>query len=53
MGGDEQHGAYRKLGAVSRSDAASMILDPDEGLAEMVLGANLVEGVPDPSDTSP
>jgi DNA-binding NarL/FixJ family response regulator len=30
--------AYRKLGAGGRSDAASMILDPDEGLAEMVLG---------------
>lgn len=30
--------AYRKLGVVSRKDAASMILDPDEGLLEMVLG---------------
>jgi DNA-binding NarL/FixJ family response regulator len=30
--------AYRKLGADGRSDAASMILDPDEGLAEMILG---------------
>jgi DNA-binding NarL/FixJ family response regulator len=30
--------AYRKLGAGGRSEAASMILDPDEGLAEMVLG---------------
>jgi DNA-binding NarL/FixJ family response regulator len=30
--------AYRKLGAGGRSDAASMIFDPDEGLAEMVLG---------------
>jgi DNA-binding NarL/FixJ family response regulator len=30
--------AYRKLGAGGRSDAASMILDPDEGLAGMVLG---------------
>lgn len=30
--------AYRKLGAGGRNDAASMILDPDEGLAEMVLG---------------
>jgi DNA-binding NarL/FixJ family response regulator len=30
--------AYRKLGASSRSEAASMIFDPDEGLAEMFLG---------------
>jgi DNA-binding NarL/FixJ family response regulator len=30
--------AYRKLGAGGRSDAARMIFDPDEGLAEMVLG---------------
>jgi DNA-binding NarL/FixJ family response regulator len=30
--------AYRKLGAQGRSDAASMIFDPDEGLADMVLG---------------
>ena len=30
--------AYRKLGAVSRKDAASMILDPDEGLLEMIFG---------------
>jgi DNA-binding NarL/FixJ family response regulator len=30
--------AYRKLGAGGRSEAASMILDPDEGLAEMILG---------------
>ena len=30
--------AYRKLGASSRSEAASMIFDPDEGLADMVLG---------------
>ena len=30
--------AYRKLGATSRSEAASMIFDPDEGLADMVLG---------------
>jgi DNA-binding NarL/FixJ family response regulator len=32
--------AYRKLGAGGRNDAASMIFDPDEGLAEMVLGRN-------------
>ncbi len=31
--------AYRKLGAVSRKDAASLLLDPDEGLGEIVLGA--------------
>jgi DNA-binding NarL/FixJ family response regulator len=30
--------AYRKLGAGGRSEAASMILDPDEGLAEIILG---------------
>jgi two-component system NarL family response regulator len=30
--------AYRKLGAGGRNDAAAMIFDPDEGLAEMVLG---------------
>jgi DNA-binding NarL/FixJ family response regulator len=30
--------AYRKLGAVSRKDAASLILDPDEGLGDIVLG---------------
>jgi DNA-binding NarL/FixJ family response regulator len=35
--------AYRKLGAVSRKDAASMVLDPDEGLAELVLGASVLE----------
>jgi DNA-binding NarL/FixJ family response regulator len=30
--------AYRKLGAGGRKDAAAMILDPDEGLVDMVLG---------------
>jgi DNA-binding NarL/FixJ family response regulator len=30
--------AYRKLGAVGRKDAASLILDPDEGLVDMILG---------------
>jgi DNA-binding NarL/FixJ family response regulator len=30
--------AYRKLGAGGRNHAASMIFDPDEGLAEIVLG---------------
>jgi DNA-binding NarL/FixJ family response regulator len=33
--------AYRKLGAASRKDAASLLLDPDEGLGEMVLGARI------------
>ena len=35
--------AYRKLGAGSRKEAASMILDPDEGLVELVLGRGAVE----------
>ena len=30
--------AYRKLGAAGRKDAASLLLDPDEGLREIVLG---------------
>jgi DNA-binding NarL/FixJ family response regulator len=30
--------AYRKLGASSRNEAATMILDPNEGLGEIVLG---------------
>jgi DNA-binding NarL/FixJ family response regulator len=30
--------AYRKLGAVGRKDAASLILDPDEGLLDLILG---------------
>jgi DNA-binding CsgD family transcriptional regulator len=30
--------AYRKLGAGGRNDAASMVFDPDGGLADMVLG---------------
>jgi DNA-binding NarL/FixJ family response regulator len=37
--------AYRKLGADGRSDAASMIFDPDEGLAEMVLGHDASGGL--------
>lgn len=32
--------AYRKLGAGGRSDAARMVFDPDEGLADMVLGSD-------------
>jgi DNA-binding NarL/FixJ family response regulator len=35
--------AYRKLGAVSRKDAASMVLDPDEGLLEIILGGSVLE----------
>jgi DNA-binding NarL/FixJ family response regulator len=35
--------AYGKLGAGGRKDAAAMILDPDEGLVEMVLGGELSE----------
>jgi DNA-binding NarL/FixJ family response regulator len=37
--------AYRKLGAGSRKDAASLLLDPEEGLAEMVLGASPPQGM--------
>ena len=37
--------AYRKLGAGGRNDAASMIFDPDEGLAEIVLGRDAVHRV--------
>jgi DNA-binding NarL/FixJ family response regulator len=32
--------AYRKLGAAGRNEAASMIFDPNEGLADVVLGHN-------------
>jgi DNA-binding NarL/FixJ family response regulator len=39
--------AYRKLGVVSRKDAAAMILDPEEGLAEIVLGGSRLERDPD------
>jgi DNA-binding NarL/FixJ family response regulator len=35
--------AYGKLGAGGRKDAAAMILDPDEGLVEMVLGGRRSE----------
>lgn len=45
--------AYRKLGAVGRKDAASMILDPDEGLAEMILGAAAHEAETDRVETVP
>jgi DNA-binding NarL/FixJ family response regulator len=30
--------AYRKLGATGRKDAASLILDPEEGLVDLILG---------------
>jgi DNA-binding NarL/FixJ family response regulator len=36
--------AYRKLGAGGRKEAASMILDPDEGLVEMILGRGAPDG---------
>jgi two-component system response regulator DesR len=36
--------AYRKLGAGGRKEAASMILDPDEGLVEMILGRGALDG---------
>jgi DNA-binding NarL/FixJ family response regulator len=32
--------AYRKLGAASRKEASTLILDPDEGLLEIVFGTN-------------
>ena len=35
--------AYRKLGAGSRKEATSLILDPDEGLLEIVLGTHPTE----------
>jgi DNA-binding NarL/FixJ family response regulator len=33
--------AYRKLGAASRKEATSLVLDPDEGLLEIVFGTHL------------
>ena len=41
--------AYRKLGAHGRKDAASLILDPDEGLVDLILGPEpqLGNGEPD------
>jgi DNA-binding NarL/FixJ family response regulator len=36
--------AYRKLGAGGRKEAASMILDPDEGLVDMILGRGAPDG---------
>jgi DNA-binding NarL/FixJ family response regulator len=40
--------AYRKLGAVGRKDAAALILDPDEGLGDLILGRDLTEAIPSP-----
>jgi DNA-binding NarL/FixJ family response regulator len=37
--------AYRKLGASGRKDAASLVLDPDEGLGDLILGRKLHGGV--------
>jgi DNA-binding NarL/FixJ family response regulator len=39
--------AYRKLGAGGRNDAASMIFDPDGGLADMVLHGEAHESLAD------
>jgi DNA-binding NarL/FixJ family response regulator len=36
--------AYRKLGAEGRKDAASLILDPDEGLVDLILGREPHQG---------
>jgi DNA-binding NarL/FixJ family response regulator len=33
--------AYGKLGAGGRKDAAAMVLDPDQGLVEIVMGREL------------
>jgi two-component system, NarL family, response regulator DesR len=38
--------AYRKLGAVGRKDAAAMVLDPAEGLGEIVFGRSAVDAPP-------
>jgi DNA-binding NarL/FixJ family response regulator len=38
--------AYRKLGAAGRKDAAAMILDPAEGLGEIVFGRSDVDAPP-------
>ena len=44
--------AYRKLGAGSRKEASSLILDPDEGLLEIVFGQHLngAGAAPTPAD---
>jgi DNA-binding NarL/FixJ family response regulator len=44
--------AYRKLGAGSRKEASSLILDPDEGLLEIVFGQHLngAGAAPKPAD---
>jgi DNA-binding NarL/FixJ family response regulator len=38
--------AYRKLGAAGRKDAAAMVLDPAEGLGEIVFGRSAVDAPP-------
>jgi DNA-binding NarL/FixJ family response regulator len=40
--------AYRKLGANGRKDAASLILDPDEGLVDLILGREPQLGIGEP-----
>lgn len=40
--------AYRKLGANGRKDAASLILDPDEGLVDLILGREPQVGIGEP-----
>jgi DNA-binding CsgD family transcriptional regulator len=37
--------AYRKLGADGRSEAASMIFDPDGGLADLILGHDVFDSI--------
>jgi two-component system response regulator DesR len=45
--------AYRKLGANGRNDAASLILDPDEGLVDLVLGRESPHGGSHAAGVSP
>ena len=40
--------AYRKLGAHGRKDAAALILDPDEGLVNLILGREAPLGDEEP-----
>jgi DNA-binding NarL/FixJ family response regulator len=40
--------AYRKLGAVGRKDAAAMVLDPAEGLRDIVFGRGVLADEPAP-----
>jgi DNA-binding NarL/FixJ family response regulator len=41
--------AYRKLGAHGRKDAASLILDPNEGLIDLILGGHVHGDAPEAS----